>query len=86
MSLLNELFMPEDIKRIRSISLNLNQDDKIMWAHTRNGLFTIKSAYKSYVNEDYSIEYSLFWKKVWSLECLPKIRFSYGKSLPTCFR
>ncbi|XP_026400447.1 uncharacterized protein LOC113296355 [Papaver somniferum] len=37
-SLLSTLFSPGDVIRIRSIRLNLNQCDSLIWAHTRNAL------------------------------------------------
>ncbi|XP_026399844.1 uncharacterized protein LOC113295736 [Papaver somniferum] len=50
-----------------------------MWAHTHNGMFTIKSAYKAYMNESCTREEVSFWRKVWSLECLTKIKFFMWK-------
>ncbi|XP_026411185.1 uncharacterized protein LOC113306470 [Papaver somniferum] len=40
-----------------------------------NGWNLVKSAYKAYMNESYSTDDASFWKKVWSLDCLPKIKF-----------
>ncbi|XP_026377691.1 uncharacterized protein LOC113271987 [Papaver somniferum] len=62
-NLLNDLFSPEDVIKIRSIRINVDQSDRIMWAHTKNGMFTIKSAYKVYVKESYTIKESSFWRK-----------------------
>lgn len=45
-----------------------------MWAHKRNGNFSIKTAYIIYMNMSSSAEEASFWKKVWSLDCLPKIK------------
>ncbi|XP_026399025.1 uncharacterized protein LOC113294866 [Papaver somniferum] len=50
-----------------------------MWAHTRNGQFIIKSAYRIFVNDNVSSEVSVFWKKVWGINCLPKIKFFMWK-------
>ncbi|XP_026451412.1 uncharacterized protein LOC113351684 [Papaver somniferum] len=72
--LLHALFLPDEVDRIRSIPLNFNHSDSFMWAHTKSGKFTIKSAYRIYINEDYS-----FWRKVWNIDCLPKIKFFMWK-------
>ncbi|XP_026434569.1 uncharacterized protein LOC113332110 [Papaver somniferum] len=80
LNLLNSLFSPEDVIRIRAIKINLHQSDKVMWAHTHNGMFTIKSAYKAYMNESCTREEASFWRKVWSLGCLPKIKFFMWKT------
>lgn len=64
LNLLNSLFSPEDVIRIRAIKINLHQSDKVMWAHTHNGMFTIKSAYKAYMNESCTREEASFWRKV----------------------
>lgn len=74
-ALLNNLFCPEDVVKIRTIHLNLHCEDNIKWARTKDGNFSIKSAYKVYTNDFSSAEESAFSKKVWSLHCLPKIKF-----------
>ncbi|XP_026420100.1 uncharacterized protein LOC113316084 [Papaver somniferum] len=77
--LLNLLFSPDEVIRIKSIRLNLLQSDSLMWAHTRNGKFTIKSAYRIYMNDIPSPEDSTFWRKVWYIDCLPKVKFFMWK-------
>ncbi|XP_026399097.1 uncharacterized protein LOC113294945 [Papaver somniferum] len=42
--LLNSLFAPDDVIKIRSLRLNINEKDSIMWAHTNNGDFTVKTS------------------------------------------
>ncbi|XP_026419596.1 uncharacterized protein LOC113315544 [Papaver somniferum] len=53
--------------------------DKFMWPHTRNDKFTIKSAYRIYINDIAPLDDSVFWRKVWSIDCLPKIKFFLWK-------
>ncbi|XP_026410523.1 uncharacterized protein LOC113305730 [Papaver somniferum] len=77
--LLSSLFSHEDVKKIRTLKINVTKKDDIMWAHTLNGNFTVKSAYKAYMNESYSTDDASFWKKVWSLDCLSKIKFFVWK-------
>ncbi|XP_026383473.1 uncharacterized protein LOC113278971 [Papaver somniferum] len=77
--LLNLLFSPDEVIRIKSIRLNLLQPNSLMWAHTRNGKFTIKSAYRIYMNDIPSPEDSTFWRKVWDIDCLPKVKFFMWK-------
>lgn len=50
-----------------------------MWAHTRNGDFTIKSAYRQYMNENITLEDAQFWSRVWEVDCLSKIKFFLWK-------
>ncbi|XP_026383447.1 uncharacterized protein LOC113278940 [Papaver somniferum] len=68
-SLLYDLFSPGEVIRIRTIRINLNKSDRLMWAHTKNGAFTIKSAYRSYMNENSALEDANFWRKVWCPLC-----------------
>ncbi|XP_026458657.1 uncharacterized protein LOC113359200 [Papaver somniferum] len=77
--LLHNLFFPEYVVKISTIRLNLLCEDKIKWAHTKDGNFTIRSAYKVYTNDYCSFEDSAFWEKVWSINCLPKIRYFMWK-------
>lgn len=77
--LLSSLFSVEDVTRIKSIRLNLMQCDSLMWAHTSNGKFTIKSAYKVYTGDFPPPADTAFWRKVWSIDCLPKIKFFMWK-------
>ncbi|XP_026451479.1 uncharacterized protein LOC113351759 [Papaver somniferum] len=53
----------KDVVRIRTIKVNLLLKDQIMWAHTKDDSYTIKSAYKVYKNEISNGEKALFWKK-----------------------
>ncbi|XP_026451995.1 uncharacterized protein LOC113352385 [Papaver somniferum] len=77
--LLISLFSPDDVIKIRSLRININEKDSIMWDHTKSSAFTIKTTYNIYMNESSSVEVTSFWKKVWSLDCLPKIKFFMWK-------
>ncbi|XP_026435978.1 uncharacterized protein LOC113333788 [Papaver somniferum] len=60
LSLINSLFSQDDVNIIISLRINTNKQDDIMWAHTRNGKFTIKSAYKAFMNEIVTVEDASF--------------------------
>ncbi|XP_026444130.1 uncharacterized protein LOC113344348 [Papaver somniferum] len=75
----NSMFEPEYVVRIRTIKINLLLKDQIMWAHMKDGSSTIKFAYRVYQNEVSNGEEALFRKKVWNLNCLPKIKFFMWK-------
>lgn len=47
--LINQLFIPDDVKVISTIPLSIiDRDDKLVWFIAKNGLFSIKSAYHFY--------------------------------------
>ncbi|XP_026384062.1 uncharacterized protein LOC113279597 [Papaver somniferum] len=73
-SLITSLFSHDVVNKILALRINTSKQDTIMWAHTRNESFTIKSAFKVYMNKSIAPEDAFFWKKVWSLNCLPKIK------------
>lgn len=77
--LLTSLFSPDDVIKIRSLRINTSKKDNIFWSHTKSGDFSVKTAYNLYMNDYNSIEDASFWKKVRSLECLPKIKFFMWK-------
>lgn len=78
-NLLSTLFSSEETTRILTIRTNPLYSDETMWAHTIDGRFTIKSAYKVYMHDFSSIADSYFWKKVWVIDCLPKIKYFLWK-------
>jgi hypothetical protein len=43
--LLEDLFFPNEVKVILSIPINPNREDVLTWQGTKNGLFTVRSAY-----------------------------------------
>lgn len=54
--LIDEIFWPHEAASIKSIPLGSAQNsDKLIWHHTRNGLFTIRSAYDLILTRNLSI-------------------------------
>ncbi|KAK5839906.1 hypothetical protein PVK06_008760 [Gossypium arboreum] len=51
------------------------QDDKVIWFHNTHGCFTLKSAYSWLLLKEIGYgSHRIFWKAVWKLDTLPKIR------------
>ncbi|XP_026459415.1 uncharacterized protein LOC113360081 [Papaver somniferum] len=78
-NILSSLFSPKDSIRIRSLKINVYKSDEIMWAHINKGNYSVKSAYKAFMNENVSTDDATFWKRIWSIDCLPKIKFFIWK-------
>ncbi|KAL6141307.1 hypothetical protein ACLB2K_059597 [Fragaria x ananassa] len=53
--------------------------DKLIWGHTSNGNFSLKSAYN--LNFDLSNATSLLWKALWKLKTPPKLKTFYWSLL-----
>ncbi|XP_026451998.1 uncharacterized protein LOC113352389 [Papaver somniferum] len=66
-------------QKICAIRLTPEKNDRIMWSHTRNGNYSIRSAYKAFTNERASQDEAIFWIKVWNLYRLPKIKLFMWK-------
>ena len=85
--LIEKLFLPCEVDSIKSIPLSMRMPaDKLIWAETNNGLFTVKSAYKVAVDilaasplgssgssSDKS-NMTRFLKCVWKLDVPHKVR------------
>ena len=81
---IDNLFIPHEAELIKSIPLSATLPaDKMVWAETANGNFTLRSAYKLAVSLYTSatcgttFDGSLlrkFWKKIWSLPIPHKVR------------
>ena len=89
-NLVRELFMNFEGKNILSISLSISMPrDKMVWAGTPNGKFTVKSAYwmamamSSAEHEGTSSASGQrqLWKTIWSAEVPNKINFFCLESL-----
>jgi hypothetical protein len=89
--LIRSLLWSVDANRILEIPMApLGMEDFVAWQHTKNGLFTVKSAY--HAEWDYQFgrkekrtlkversEISPVWKKLWKLNVPAKIKiFGYG--------
>ena len=81
---IDSLFIAHEAKLIKSIPLNATLPvEKIVWAETTNGNFTVRSAYKLAISlfksrscgttSDGSL-LRKFWKKLWSLPIPHKVR------------
>ena len=85
--LIEQLLLPCEVDTVKCIPLSTRLlADKLIWAETNNGLFTVKSAYKVAVDilaasplgssGSSSDESNMkrFWKRVWKLDVPHKIR------------
>ena len=81
---IDSLFIAHEAELIKSIPLSATLPaNKIVWAETTNGNFTVKSAYKLAASLFKSTNYGTtsngsllrkFWKKLWSLPIPHKVR------------
>jgi hypothetical protein len=80
---INHVFLPLEVNLILGIPLSHHPaQDKIIWAHTPTGTFSVRSAYHFLLNNHYgdkpspsnSSSSSGLWKKIWDLPIPPKIR------------
>jgi hypothetical protein len=99
LQLLQELFFDHDAQAIASIELpNQDLDDRVAWHPERNGIFTVKSAYKlalSLKHQHRDCESNsgspdgerALWNCIWKTEVAPKVRIFAWRlatdSLPT---
>ncbi|XVE54414.1 hypothetical protein DITRI_Ditri03aG0079200 [Diplodiscus trichospermus] len=76
--LIEELFCARDIDEILRIPLVRNiSGDKCIWAHSKDGTYTVKSRYRRAMqvfNDDTDFRVSGDWRKIWKLNIPPKIR------------
>lgn len=82
--IIDAIFQPREADLIKSIPLSLHLlDDKLVWAGTSNGLFSVHSTYKLAVEESRpsntgtssdSSRNRRFWKLLWSLQVPHKVR------------
>ncbi|XP_075654826.1 uncharacterized protein LOC142624996 [Castanea sativa] len=86
---LNSWFLPEDREAILGIPLSSsNTPDRLVWAETRSGKFTVKSAYALALEEkvhntraDCSDESAgKIWKTIWQLRIPQKIKHFASKA------
>ena len=95
--MIDTLFLPHEAECIKSIPLSIQPpDDRIIWAESANGLFTVWSAYKLAMNLSRPPNYGSssdesqtkkFWKLLWMIQAPHKIRHFIWRacrdSLPT---
>lgn len=93
-SLILEIFWDEEGKTIQNIPLRKNiQEDKLIWALTKNGKFTVKSVYFFAMQSKLDSKGSpsntsdINWKRIWSLSVLENVKNvlwrAHNNSLPT---
>jgi ribonuclease HI len=80
-SLINSIFLPFERELIQQIPLTQEpNEDQIMWPHTNNGIYTVKSGYNvlkqwqenSNCGSTNSNPHNLIWKRVWTLPTVPR--------------
>jgi hypothetical protein len=94
--LISRIFCSQDVEVILSIPLSCRRPrDSLTWCGTRNGSFTVKSAYYMLISRNQSQEassssgedLSRLWIGVWSAAVSPKVRLFIWKAcrgiLPT---
>ncbi|XP_026410338.1 uncharacterized protein LOC113305531 [Papaver somniferum] len=64
---------------INYVAINLSMHDRIRWKSTISGNLTTKSAYNYLTNLKIDKNEANFWKKIWSLNVLPKVNMFYWK-------
>ncbi|XP_026450975.1 uncharacterized protein LOC113351141 [Papaver somniferum] len=76
----HQLFSPEDAHKILTMRIPANNTDRLVWTLTKNGKFTVKSAYRKLVDIKtnaaalYDPEMTTIWKHLLSLDTLPRIK------------
>ncbi|XP_026458731.1 uncharacterized protein LOC113359283 [Papaver somniferum] len=79
-TVLHQLFSTADVQKIIRMKIPTNSTDILIWTLTRNGKFKVKSAYRKLVElktntvTAYDAEMASFWKKLWSLNMLRRIK------------
>ncbi|KAK9941797.1 hypothetical protein M0R45_007491 [Rubus argutus] len=64
---------PEIVEQIISIPISISgHEDRLIWNHSTNGQFSVKSAYLSTLEVNIGLSQS--WKLIWSLKIPPKLK------------
>ncbi|XP_073355407.1 uncharacterized protein [Aegilops tauschii subsp. strangulata] len=82
-SLVRDIFIEDEAKIILATPVREDYDDFYAWFYDSKGQFSVKSAYKLYVNardqgqpESSNIPQNNWeWKEIWNLPCQPKIQY-----------
>ena len=86
--LVRQTLCPIDAQRVLVIPLPMHDmSDFIVWSYTKNGLFTVRSAYSEEWNQQHGrkLQYTNgmgrtnanpIWGKIWKLSCLTKVKNS----------
>ena len=95
--LLNNIFLPHEVETIQAIPLSHRKpNDVLIWTGTKNGVFSMRSAYKMLLSNTFAAEASSssptnhenqLWLAIWSASVQPKVRVFIWKAckgiLPT---
>lgn len=52
-------------------------NDKLIWKHKKNGIFSVKSYYEYIMGENGSRQLSFLAKQIWEVQAPPKIAFFF---------
>ena len=82
--LMRQIFIPTNVQSILSIPLSVRMpQDRLMWAFTPNGKFTIRNAYKIAMVESMETRmegtsngenHKSFWRRLWGLNLTNKTK------------
>lgn len=79
-TIVHQLFSADDAVKILSMRIPAYSTDRLIWTLTRNGQFTVKSAYKKMVDiktnaaDMHDANMTLLWKQLWNLDTLPRVK------------
>jgi hypothetical protein len=91
--LVRQTLWPIDAQRVLAIPISMhNMSDFIAWSYTKNGLFTVRSAYLDEWNKQHGrkvqytngmgrINANPIWCKIWKLSCPAKIKIFIWRTL-----
>ena len=90
---MRQTLWPVDAQRVLVTPLPMhNMSDFIAWSFTKNGCFTVRSAYFEEWNKQYGrklqhtngmgkINVNIIWSKFWKLSCLAKVKIFIWRTL-----
>ena len=94
--LIHHLFLPHEATNILGMSLSSQcREDKLIWPHTSNDFYSVRSAYRFLINRQTNEhpshsraeEDQTLWKHIWSLKVIPRVKSFIWKAclevLPT---
>ncbi|OMO96399.1 reverse transcriptase [Corchorus capsularis] len=80
--LLSELFEDEDVYRILCIPLHFSSTDRLIWNHSVDGHYTVRSGYhvvRRILGKEVAEvgARSVMWRLIWGANVVPKVKFFY---------
>lgn len=73
-TMIEKYIHPSMYDRIKPITLNIDMPDRIRWKFTVSGECTTKSAYHFLSNNETYNNEKDFWKFLWKINCIPRIK------------